>query len=908
MRGPLAFVALVAFGGLAGCIRSHLVPCGDQVCPSDLVCHVPTQTCEPQLAIDACAAKVENEACSFEGVSEGLCDHGRCRDARCGDGIVDAVRDEICDDGNVDNGDMCSSDCRSLEDCGNGIVDVAAGEQCDDGNRISGDGCQASCVLPFCGDAIVDATLNEACDEGTDNANTSDACRLNCQLPRCGDDVQDLLLGEVCDDGNLVPGDGCRPDCLSNETCGNGIVDFATGEICDDGNRRASDGCSGCLYEQLQSRVFGETPPARTNAAVAYDAARERVVLFGGQVGGARTNDTGEWDGTSWRARQPIAMPQGRTAHAMAYDAARQRVVLFGGSGGGGALDDTWEWDGVNWTKLAPAQKPPARGGAVMAYDAVRERVVLHGGLIGGDTTTWEWDGTTWAATADGPLTVAGAMAYDPLLRVMVLWTGQSGQTWTYNGTTWQQRSPSTPPAGQSGLAMAFDAARGHIVMTGPSAWEWDGTNWTVVGAMTSRSLHVMSYDAARASLVVYGGRTPGFVVLADTWRRDATWTDVTVPLQPPARIHGAVAYDPVRDRAVLFGGRDDSSVVLDDTWEWDGLRWSQRITTQQPSPRDNHTMVFDGTRVLLAGGREEENATVFGDVWTWNGATWAPTTASTALWGRAIVHDTGRNRLVWFGGNAVIAGNDHVDGTFDGADGANPIAFDVPISRHHHAMAYDPVRARVVMYGGNLDVTTFDDSTWELDAQDTWHEISSNGEPLARRGHALVFDPRRRRVVMFGDSVVSPARADVWEWTGAAWLEQVVVPAVASRVRAATTMQASTGELVVFGGRRGFTSIAETTLIGYAPNVVTESCTAATIDYDRDGLYGCDDDDCALRCAPLCELGTSCTAGPHCGDGTCDPAETCRLCPSDCGTCTSTCGDFFCDPPEDATSCPADC
>jgi cysteine-rich repeat protein len=47
----------------------------------------------------------------------------------------------------------------------------------------------------------------------------------------CGNGIVDE--GEVCDDGNNISGDGCRSDCLSDETCGNGLVDHAVGEVCD---------------------------------------------------------------------------------------------------------------------------------------------------------------------------------------------------------------------------------------------------------------------------------------------------------------------------------------------------------------------------------------------------------------------------------------------------------------------------------------------------------------------------------------------------------------------------------------------------------------------------------------------------------------------------------------------------
>jgi cysteine-rich repeat protein len=61
--------------------------------------------------------------------------------AVCGNGTVEVP--ELCDDGNLVDGDGCDSNCTPTG-CGNGIV--TAGEQCDDGNTVSGDCCSATCV------------------------------------------------------------------------------------------------------------------------------------------------------------------------------------------------------------------------------------------------------------------------------------------------------------------------------------------------------------------------------------------------------------------------------------------------------------------------------------------------------------------------------------------------------------------------------------------------------------------------------------------------------------------------------------------------------------------------------------------------------------------------------------------
>jgi hypothetical protein len=103
-------------------------------------------------------------------------------------------------------------------------------------------------------------------------------------------------------------------------------------------------------------RYHGPTnkPAARAQAAMAYDAARDEVVLFGGKQWNQLTlGDTVTWDGTNWSRRSPASSPQARYWHAMVYDSTRHQVVMFGGTRGYEYchFDDTWTWDGVTWTE-----------------------------------------------------------------------------------------------------------------------------------------------------------------------------------------------------------------------------------------------------------------------------------------------------------------------------------------------------------------------------------------------------------------------------------------------------------------------------------------------------------------------------------------------------------------------------
>ncbi len=101
-------------------------------------------------------------------------------DGVCGDGAIDSP--EQCDDGNLKNGDGCTSICM-VEQCGNGTLDTK--EQCDDGSTTDGDGCSHSCLIEFCGDGGVDAGRGETCDDG--NGVSGDGCDASCRTE--GSDV-----------------------------------------------------------------------------------------------------------------------------------------------------------------------------------------------------------------------------------------------------------------------------------------------------------------------------------------------------------------------------------------------------------------------------------------------------------------------------------------------------------------------------------------------------------------------------------------------------------------------------------------------------------------------------------------------------------------------------------------------
>ena len=168
-------------------------------------------------------------------------------------------------------------------------------------------------------------------------------------------------------------------------------------------------------------------PAARRAAAMAYDSRRHRLVLFGGQTGLVRSNETWEFDGTHWIDRTPTSTsgsyPVSRMRHSMAYDAARGVTVMVGGERSATEpLDETWEWDGVAWQRREFVSTPGPSSDAAMVYDSQGQAVLLftHGLM-------WSYNGTAWrkrsAIVAPEERLMASA-AYDSVRHQTLLFGG----------------------------------------------------------------------------------------------------------------------------------------------------------------------------------------------------------------------------------------------------------------------------------------------------------------------------------------------------------------------------------------------------------------------------------------------------------------------------------------------------
>lgn len=97
---------------------------------------------------------------------------------------------------------------------------------------------------------------------------------------------------------------------------------------------------------------------------------------------------------------------------------------------------------------------------------------------------------------------------------------------------------------------------------------------------------------------------------------------------------------------------------------------------------------------------------------------------------------------------------------------GWTPIASG-PQARYGHAMAFDSLRGRTILFGGNTGNALLAD-TWEWDGT-TWTQVASSG-PAPRFGHGMAYDSLRGKVVTAGGETFTPTGSGTWEWDGVSW------------------------------------------------------------------------------------------------------------------------------------------
>jgi hypothetical protein len=270
--------------------------------------------------------------------------------------------------------------------------------------------------------------------------------------------------------------------------------------------------------------------PSSNYTDMAYDRTHSVTVLWDhgctslvmGFQGGcaAHVNRTWTWDGSEWSAHQTQSSPTAAGQGAMLFDARLGQVIYVNGAG------RAWAWSGSDWASLSLPGGPsiPAPGSGIesstfaVGYDEGRDALVY---VL--STATWMWDGSAWKEVPGG-IDAGAARAdahavYDRVHRQLV-YVGRD-DTWTWDGARWQWHDQPEISAGTVG----YDQASAHVLLVQEDSsacdetacqsttWAWDSITWASVQVPGGPLLPLtrsgasgmpMAFDEARGVMVLF--------------------------------------------------------------------------------------------------------------------------------------------------------------------------------------------------------------------------------------------------------------------------------------------------------------------------------------------------------------------------------------------------------------------
>ncbi len=270
--------------------------------------------------------------------------------------------------------------------------------------------------------------------------------------------------------------------------------------------------------------------------------------------------------------------------------------------------------------------------------------------------------------------------------------TGATTSPPTVNGTF---RADNPGAVGLDTLWIFGGSLGNNTAFTANDLWAFDPIAGTMTqriadgaaGSPAHRGRAAIAWNPANNRLTVFGGNTRGGpsgtatqTLLNDTWEYDPAtnaWTNVTpAGASPSPRQYASMALDPATGGLLLFGGETSTTsppTYANDTWLWIGGGWVQLSPTTTPPARGQHTLVTRTGAVqdvaLVCGINNAVAApdqVRFLDVWSWNGGDWT------------LLSDCN-----------VVANPSGVGATW-------------PASTVGCQAVYDPLRARIVVQGGN--------------------------------------------------------------------------------------------------------------------------------------------------------------------------------------------------------------
>ena len=589
------------------------------------------------------------------------------------------------------------------------------------------------------------------------------------------------------------------------------------------------------------------TPAARAGFTMTYDPPRNRFIVFGGYSGTYR-NDV--WSLTlgaspAWTQLSPTGtLPHGRAGHAAAYDPARDCLWIVDGYYVDTMLrllNNVWNLSlsgTPKWTQESPTgAAPAARYGHSVVLHGGLDRLILFGGYDGATAfnDSWAlnlavtppaWAPVTIASGTPPSVRYAHSAFVDPVGWQMVVYGGTNGASFRadaralqyLNGFRWVAVSPSgTPPPARAGHSVAYDQLRNRMLVFGGTnasgrmndlwALEFTTYRWvaeTPGGSVpAARAGHGAAFAPDADRMVVFGGEAASGL-RSDTHVLDLTESHTWSAIEtgPPPGTMNPMVYDPLRHRVLLFQSQT-WALSLDAPVLWTVLAtipaggWGTAI---YDVPRDR-VIMFSGSQLfaLSLGGTPAWSQIIPGG------------TPPPGRSGHSAIYDPVRDRMIVFGGygGPLEWRNDTWSLTLAGTPQWVPLpASNPPSGRARHVAVYDPIRDRMVIYGG--DAGFYSNEVWQLrlSGAPAWSQVSPVGMPLGRYGAHGIYDPVRDRMLVFGGETSYATWTNEvlalqfpghhWDWVHADG------PLPNGRAYGAVAYDSQDDRMVIFGGGPG--------------------------------------------------------------------------------------------------------
>jgi PKD repeat protein len=316
--------------------------------------------------------------------------------------------------------------------------------------------------------------------------------------------------------------------------------------------------------------------------------------------------------------------------------------------------------------------------------------------------------------------------------------------------------------------------------------------NWTELfptNYPSGRTQPGFAYDPAIQAVVLFGGYSPYYGALSDTWTfANNSWTQLSTNLSgaPAPRWGASMVWDAADGYLVLFGGRNYVG-YFNDTWTFNGTAWTNVTGSVAPPTRSLFEMAYDpvdrevivdgGARLDLPyGGWENVN-----DTWAYSAGNW--TNITSAAPGGALDRAGGQAAYDPWNGSVVFVGGGSTVNWTAGCTPIDPVQTYVngswyeypssvgPPQLSQEMLTYDPAGPFLFLFGGFEPSGTGaytgciqTNATWVRSAG-VWYNLTSSltVSPGLRYLSGIAYDPISSEVVLFGGNGAGAYLDDTW-------------------------------------------------------------------------------------------------------------------------------------------------